>query len=97
MDIIRGSLDGITRLASSHQRQRPDSSVSLHSGTASPALRLDVSNSFEILPPEQDFQYEDHDLAIEEYISDDTDGDADGYSSMHDDGLNGFKFCLYFF
>lgn len=87
MDIIRGSLDGITRSASSHQRQRPDSSVSLHSGTASPALRLDVSNSFEILPPEQDFQYEDHDLAIEEYISDDTDGDADGYSSMHDDAV----------
>lgn len=58
MDIIRGSLDGITRSASSHQRQRPDSSVSLHSGTASPALRLDVSNSFEILPPEQEFQYE---------------------------------------
>ncbi|PIK40765.1 hypothetical protein BSL78_22383 [Apostichopus japonicus] len=71
MDITRGSLDGITRSGKSHQRQRPGSRVSLQSGSGSPALRLEseIRGSLEILPPETNFDYQERDLSLEEYLS----------------------------
>ncbi|XP_078000216.1 uncharacterized protein LOC144452885 [Glandiceps talaboti] len=87
MDIERGSLDEITRPASSDRPRtgsRPSSRISLSSASLSrPPARITTPTLLESLPPE-DISQQEYDLEVVEYHSSDSDDEGNGNHNATD-------------
>ncbi|XP_002730798.2 uncharacterized protein LOC100375256 [Saccoglossus kowalevskii] len=97
MNIERGSLDDITRPASSDRPRtgsRPSSRVSLSSvtSTSRPPQRLTTPTLLELLPPE-DISQQEHDLEVVEYQS--SDSEDEGVQRKSRNITDSYKQLLY--